>query len=64
MLIFTRKKDEVVVIGDQIKITVVQIRPSRQDVLLGIDAPRETSVHRAEVWEAIRGRKKDGDSDN
>lgn len=51
MLVLTRKKNESIVIGDNITITVVEIRGDR--VRLAIQAPREVSVHRNEVYEAI-----------
>jgi len=52
MLVLTRKKNEVIVIGDDIHITVIEIRGDK--VRLGIDAPRDVTVHRAEVYEAIK----------
>ena len=52
MLILTRKKNESVVINDSITIVVVDIQGER--VRIGVQAPREVSVHRKEVYEAIR----------
>ena len=52
MLVLSRKKDEVVRIGDQISITVVEVRGDK--VRLGIEAPKDMDVHRQEVWEAIQ----------
>lgn len=52
MLVLTRKKDEQLLIGDGIVITIVEIRGDR--VRLGIEAPREVPVHRKEVLEAIQ----------
>lgn len=53
MLVLSRRRDESIVInGDKIKITVVDIRGD--NVRLGIVAPTEISVHRLEVWEAIQ----------
>ena len=52
MLVLSRKKDEKIVIGDNISIMVVEIREDK--VRLGIEAPREISVHRREVYEAIK----------
>ena len=52
MLVMSRKKDESVVIGDCIVITVVDIRGDK--VRLGIEAPKEIVVHRQEVYEALR----------
>jgi len=51
VLVLSRCKDEVIVIGENIRITVVEIRPGK--VRIGIDAPRDVSVHRLEVAEAI-----------
>lgn len=52
MLVMSRKKDESVVIGEGIVITVVDIRGDK--VRLGIEAPKEIAVHRQEVYEALR----------
>lgn len=51
MLVLSRQRDEVIVIGRDIRITVVDIRGDK--VRIGIDAPQEVSVHRLEVFEAI-----------
>ena len=59
MLVLTRKKNESIVISDNIKVTVVEIRGDK--VRLGIEAPREIEVHRQEVYEQIHG-KRDDDS--
>lgn len=55
MLVLSRQKDESIVIGDDIEITVVDIRGDK--VRLGITAPKEVSVHRREVYEAIQRRR-------
>lgn len=52
MLVLSRKKNESIILGDDITITVVEIRGDK--VRLGVEAPRELSVHRNEVYEAIR----------
>ena len=52
MLVLSRKKDEKIVIGDNITIMVIEIRGDK--VRLGIEAPREVTVHRQEVYEAIQ----------
>lgn len=52
MLVLTRKKDEKIVIGDNITLMVIDIRGDK--VRLGIDAPRDVPVHRQEVYDAIR----------
>lgn len=52
MLVLSRKKDESIVIGDgSIRITVVEIRGDK--VRLGIEASRDVSVHRQEIFDAI-----------
>ena len=51
MLVLSRHKDEVLTIGDDVRIKVVDIRGDK--VRLGIDAPKEVPVHRLEVYEAI-----------
>ena len=52
MLVLSRKKNESIVINDNIRIVVVEIRGDK--VRLGVDAPKEVPVHRNEVYEAIR----------
>ncbi len=52
MLVLSRKKNETIVIRDDIIITVVEIRGDK--VRLGIDAPKDVPVHRREVYEAIK----------
>jgi carbon storage regulator len=52
MLVLSRKKDESIIINDHIRVTIVEIRGDK--VRLGIDAPKEVSVHRREVYEAIQ----------
>jgi carbon storage regulator len=53
MLVLSRHKNESVVIGDDITVTVIESRGDK--VRLGFDHPKEVSVHRREVYEAIRG---------
>lgn len=52
MLVLSRQRDESIIIGDNIVITIVDIRGDK--VRLGIDAPTEIPVHRREVYEAIQ----------
>jgi carbon storage regulator len=52
MLVLSRQRDQTIVIGDDIEITVVDIRGDK--VRLGINAPSEVPVHRKEVYEAIK----------
>ncbi len=51
MLVLSRKKDECIVINNDITIVVVEIRGDK--VRLGVEAPKEVPVHRKEVFEAI-----------
>ena len=52
MLVLSRKKNESIVINNDITVVVVEIRGDK--VRLGIEAPREISVHRREVYDAIK----------
>jgi carbon storage regulator len=52
MLVLSRKKNESIVINNDITIVVVEIRGDK--VRLGVDAPKEVPVHRREVFDAIR----------
>ncbi len=52
MLVLSRQRDETIMIGDDIEITVVDIRGEK--VRLGINAPPHVPVHRKEVYEAIK----------
>ena len=52
MLVLSRQRDESIIIGDNIVLTVVDIRGDK--VRLGIEAPKEVPVHRQEVYEAIQ----------
>ena len=50
MLVLSRKKDEVIRIGDNIKLIIVEIRGDK--VRIGIDAPKQVVIDREEVYEA------------
>lgn len=52
MLVLSRQRDETIMIGDDVEITVVDIRGDK--VRLGITAPRSIQVHRKEVYDAIK----------
>ena len=52
MLVLSRKKNESIVINDNISIVVVEIRGDK--VRLGIEAPKDVPVHRKEIFEAIQ----------
>ena len=66
MLVLSRKKNESIVINDDITIVVVEIRGDK--VRLGVEAPKEVPVHRREVFDAIHrndvaGEKVPGEAD-
>lgn len=51
MLVLTRKLGEGIIIGDDIKITIVEMKGG--NVRIGIEAPREKKVHRQEIYDRI-----------
>lgn len=55
MLILTRRISESVIIGDDIKITILGVKGNQ--VRLGIDAPKDVSVHREEIYNRIQQEK-------
>ena len=57
MLVLTRKAGEGIIIGDDIRITVVELKGG--GVWIGIDAPREMKVHRQEVFDRIKQENKE-----
>ena len=52
MLVLSRHRDESIIIGDDVVVTIVDIRGDK--VRLGIQAPQDIPVHRQEVYEAIK----------
>ena len=52
MLVLSRQSDETIIIGDNIRVTIVEVRGDK--VRIGIDAPRDVTVHRKEIYDAIR----------
>ena len=56
MIVLSRKKNESIVINGNIIVTVIDVRGDK--VRLGIEAPREVSVYRQEVWEAVQRERK------
>lgn len=58
MLVLSRKKNETIMIGDEIVLTVVDIRGDK--VRLGIEAPKETRVVRSELFDDVHGPAKRG----
>jgi carbon storage regulator len=61
MLVLSRQRDETIMIGDDVEITIVDIRGDK--VRLGISAPPHVAVHRKEVYEAIRREKQSQSKD-
>jgi len=54
MLVLSRKRDETIIIGDHIEITVVDVRGDK--VRLGINAPAHIPVHRKEIYDVMKGK--------
>jgi len=52
MLVLSRRQGESIVIGNDVRVTVVSVAGNQ--VKLSIEAPRSVPIHRSEVWEAIR----------
>lgn len=61
MLILTRRIGETLIIGDDVNITVLGVKGNQ--VRLGINAPKDVSVHREEIYLRIQQEKEAGDSD-
>jgi carbon storage regulator len=61
MLVLSRKKNESIIINDNITVTVIEIRGDK--VRLGIEAPKQVTVHRREVYEAIHNANRSLDKD-
>jgi carbon storage regulator len=61
MLVLSRQKDESIMVGDEVEITIVDVRGDK--VRLGISAPRSIAVHRKEVYEAIQREKEEQDQE-
>jgi len=55
MLVLSRQRDESIIIGDDVEITIVDVRGDK--VRLGITAPKHIAVHRREVYDAIQREK-------
>lgn len=53
MLVLSRKRNESIIINDNIKLTIVDVKGDR--VRVGIEAPKDVPVHRQEVYDAING---------
>ncbi len=52
VLVLTRKRNQSIIIGDEVEITIIEVRGDQ--VRLGISAPRRVSVHRREVYDEIQ----------
>ncbi len=52
MLVLTRNRGEKIVVADNIIITIIEVRGDK--VRIGIEAPRDVSVHREEIYDAIQ----------
>ena len=59
MLVLSRQKDESIMIGDDVEITIVDVRGDK--VRLGINAPRNIAVHRKEIYLAIQKEKEENE---
>ena len=57
MLVLSRQKDESIMVGDEVEITIVDVRGDK--VRLGITAPKSIAVHRREVYDAIQREKQE-----
>lgn len=57
MLVMSRQRDESIMIGDEVEITIVDVRGDK--VRLGITAPKNIPVHRREIYDAIQREKGD-----
>ncbi len=58
MLILTRRVGETLMIGDEINVTVLGVKGNQ--VRIGVNAPRDVSVHREEIYERIRHERESG----
>lgn len=60
MLVLSRQRDESIMIGDDVEITIVDVRGDK--VRLGITAPKNIPVHRREIYDAIQREREKGNS--
>ena len=52
MLVLTRRVDETLMVGDEVTVTVLGVK--RNQVRIGINAPKEVGIHREEIYERIK----------
>ncbi len=61
MLILTRRVGETLMIGDEVTVTVLGVKGNQ--VRIGVNAPKEVSVHREEIYERIKNEKNGGNNE-
>ncbi|HEX5305224.1 MAG TPA: carbon storage regulator CsrA [Dyella sp.] len=62
MLILTRRVGETLMIGDEVTVTVLGVKGNQ--VRIGINAPKNVSVHREEIYQRIKGENESGSADS